>query len=1185
VSFLVSAQAQLSTWDGGAADDFWSSGSNWIGDSVPPNDGTATLVFAGTSRLTPFAGEAWSLSSLRFAAGAGAFAISGSSLTVGSGGVLNVSGTTQSLSNAIALSTAQLWTASTSNLSISGPVDNSGFLLTISAASGRAVTMNGAVSGTGGLRKNGSGGLTLTGSNSFSGGVTLTAGTLTASHDYALGSGTLTLGGGTLTSGSSRIFNNAVALTANTSLTGQAMTFASAFNLASNATLTVSNATTLAGGISETGGARALTKAGTGTLIVLNSFSSSGNVTVQAGTLALGAGVLLPSSLLTLNGGILATQGTLSRSLGTGASQVNFAGSGGFAAYGGGLVINGFTGTPIWGTTPGFLSGSSSLLLNSTVATDVVTWANDFSLGAATRTISVADNTSTTADKAVIAGIISGTGGLNKTGTGRLDLTAANTFEGGVWIQQGEVAVDRLANAGAASSLGAGSGTNAAILLGNTTSTATLRYTGSGHGTDRSLILAGSTGGAVLAADGSGTATFSGSVSASAAGAKMLTLTGTGAGELAGSVSNGSGTLALQKTGAGLWIISGSNAHSGNTTLSAGTLEVRNSGAFGSGTFVLAGGTLRAGSGPSLGNTVSLTANSEIGGTGALTLSGTVSQTGSRTLTINNTALTTLSGPALVLAENNQARILTISGSGNLWISSVIQDGAGSGADRLTKSGTGELTLTGANTYTGTTTMLDGLLSLGNDSALGTGSVVISSGAIRGIGGSRTLGNTLLLGGNFTVSGTSNLTFAGTSTLTGNRTLSVNNTGTTTFSDVDLSSSTTSRTLTVATTGDTVISGVIANGGGSTAGALRNTGTGRLILLGANTYSGTTTVAAGTLEIRNGSALGSTAAGTTVSSGATLALSGGISTSESLTITGTGVGGNGAIRNLSGSNTITSRIIQTGSSRIVSDAGVLTVNVASGTAVSGAFALTVAGAGDVYFASRVSTGAGFTKNGAGTVTFAGTGNNLGTTTVNGGRLVVLGNLAGSGGLTVGAAGTLAGTGGIGVAATINGQHALGSAPGTQTFSAGLAYNGGSSLQWELDSNTIAGPGTNFDQVLVTGGNLAVAAGSTASLVFDGAGSTVDWSDTFWTSGHSWTVVDFSGGGASSGVFGSIVLTADSLGQSLGTVRPGGSFSIANSGGDVILTYAIVPEPAVAALLWLAAGLLAGGRRSRQRVEA
>ncbi len=67
-------------------------------------------------------------------------------------------------------------------------------------------------------------------------------------------------------------------------------------------------------------------------------------------------------------------------------------------------------------------------------------------------------------------------------------------------------------------------------------------------------------------------------------------------------------------------------------------------------------------------------------------------------------------------------------------------------------------------------------------------------------------------------------------------------------------------------------------------------------LSGANTYSGATSVTAGTLVATNATALGSTAGGTSVTSGATLEINGvTIAGAEAITINGAGVGSAGAL--------------------------------------------------------------------------------------------------------------------------------------------------------------------------------------------------------------------------------------------------------------------------------------------------
>jgi len=142
-------------------------------------------------------------------------------------------------------------------------------------------------------------------------------------------------------------------------------------------------------------------------------------------------------------------------------------------------------------------------------------------------------------------------------------------------------------------------------------------------------------------------------------------------------------------------------------------------------------------------------------------------------------------------------------------------------------------------------------------------------------------------------------------------------------------------------------------------------------------YNGTTTINAGVLRVRHDFALGSTAGGTTVASGAALELqettaSANLSVGELITLNGDGISNNGALRNRSGDNTLTGAITLASHSRIHSDADTLTIQ----NAITGNFNLTLGGAG--------------------TVTLAGTGANAstytGATTVSAGTLLVTGQL-------------------------------------------------------------------------------------------------------------------------------------------------------------------------------------------------
>jgi fibronectin-binding autotransporter adhesin len=146
-----------------------------------------------------------------------------------------------------------------------------------------------------------------------------------------------------------------------------------------------------------------------------------------------------------------------------------------------------------------------------------------------------------------------------------------------------------------------------------------------------------------------------------------------------------------------------------------------------------------------------------------------------------------------------------------------------SGAGSIEKNGDGALVLSGNNSYSGGTTLDAGSLNVGNNNALGSGGLTINGGNFQPKEfTSVSVSNTITIGGNFAIGGNSSLTLNGT---------------------VDLGGAT--RTITVNNTADTALAGIISNGGLS----INNTGGAYLILSGANTYTGTTAVAAGTLNL------------------------------------------------------------------------------------------------------------------------------------------------------------------------------------------------------------------------------------------------------------------------------------------------------------------------------------------------
>ena len=144
---------------------------------------------------------------------------------------------------------------------------------------------------------------------------------------------------------------------------------------------------------------------------------------------------------------------------------------------------------------------------------------------------------------------------------------------------------------------------------------------------------------------------------------------------------------------------------------------------------ILQGGTLAASGGArTIANAITISGNAgKIGGANNITFTGNVTNSGAnRTLSITNTANTSIAGNVFLSEAAGTGRTLTINGAGNATISGAIANFNGSGAaGNLVKDGTGTLTLSNAsNTFTGTTTISGGTLALGANNALASGSAV-----------------------------------------------------------------------------------------------------------------------------------------------------------------------------------------------------------------------------------------------------------------------------------------------------------------------------------------------------------------------------------------------------------------------------------------------------------------------------
>lgn len=338
-----------------------------------------------------------------------------------------------------------------------------------------------------------------------------------------------------------------------------------------------------------------------------------------------------------------------------------------------------------------------------------------------------------------------------------------------------------------------------------------------------------------------------------------LTLGGsnTGNNTISSALTNATGGQAVNvitKTGAGTWILSGANTFTGTgaTTaangiqVNAGTLAAANNGALGTSgaantnqVSINSTGTLRIDSGITLDNGLSLNLNN--GGT------------------INSNGTAATNGRVNVTTVASSSATLSTTGSGDVFtVGNAANDLTGGASDTvLNVSGPGTILLGQASNYVGSWSLNSGTTRLGSATALGTGSVAF---------GASSTGKLQLYGQSVTVAGLNSNATVGTPVIE-NGTAG-------------------SSTLTVNTTGSSSYAGVVQDGAAGTI-AITKSGTGTLALNGANTYSGGTTISAGTLKANNttGSATGSgsvaintggTLGGTGTISGAVSLASGGI---------------------------------------------------------------------------------------------------------------------------------------------------------------------------------------------------------------------------------------------------------------------------------------------------------------------
>jgi fibronectin-binding autotransporter adhesin len=705
----------------GAGPANWTSDSGGATDSSGKPVSTDTVVLSATgaptvsNTITTTLDAAFTVDSLQFSnvpSGVTAVTIdagSGGSLVLSplstSGGIRVLSGGGDAtISAPLTVATSQTW-----------DVDPSGKLI----ISGNT-TFNGAVN------KTNSGPLTLGGNNSGSSAFTLSGGTLKLESASALGTGTFTIGAGTIidaSAGSTVLGNNNVqnwngdfTFTGSNSLdlgTG-AVTLNNSLALTTSA-----NSLTVGGIIGDNGNNRSLTKAGAGTLVLTGANTYGGLTTITSGILSITNG----SALGSVSGGTSQS----------GASALELDGSNGAFMVGPeALTING-----------GGISNTGALRNysgdNSYGGTITLAAQSRINSDSGTLTLSGLTAVTGSAQNLVVGGAgnvtISGaitttTGSVTKDGSGTLTLSGPNTYSGATTVSAGTLEIP---STGTISSVG-----NVILTVSGSSSVANIA------GTYTSTIGGG------VAVNSGGILNTSGTISLGGTGTQAIFL-GTAGGSGTWNVTGGSVSINYATNGWGI-----GNGGNGTLNVSGGSVTTAGSNTFGVGFAAGGTGTLTiSGTGlvtvnPGAGvfdigrnNNVTCLGVVNLDG-GTLAMGRNIVKTGanaSATFNFNGgllraglTSTTYMQGLTVATVGNGGALIDT--NGFNITVGQALTHlGSASAIDGgLTKSGTGILTVTGANTYTGPTQVNGGTLQLNGSAATGllptSGVTVEASGAL-----------------------------------------------------------------------------------------------------------------------------------------------------------------------------------------------------------------------------------------------------------------------------------------------------------------------------------------------------------------------------------------------------------------------------------------------------------------------
>ena len=839
--------------------------------------------------------------------------VSSGGFTQSGAGVTTLSGA-NAYTGATTISAGSLLLGTGGSLATNSSItDNGTFGFSGSGALTEGTSFASTISGTGGLLQSGTGTTTLSGSNSYQGGTLITAGQITLGNVNALGAtnASLNVAAGIL-SNTYSVTAGAVSL-GNGSIAGSgALTSGAGFTATNDAAASVANSLVSTGAFTQNGiGTTTLSGSNSyaGTTIITNGLLDfattkalygantnawkatnvmiASNAAIAFGVTNYGTNnlqVLLQR--LTTNAGFglnagasfglddVGTNYSFTNNLGdsvNGSLGLTVLGNGtvtllGRSTYTGPTVLS--TGTLLFGTG-GALSPNSAITDNDTlgfIGTNNLTQGTDFAA-------------------------ISGTGIMIQNGTGTTTLANSNSYAGGTTVQTGTLQVttngvinhaygdlDIATTASAAFLLNGGSVYNNGGIVGyaaNYTGTATVN---GGSWNNASFLLVGELGTGSLSVNGgtvsNATATIADQIGSS------------GLAAVNGGSWNNSGDLIVGNAGNGTLTIGGSGTVTGSTngllgaavlgnqTGSAGTVTMSggswiNSGDLivgnnGTGALTITSGTLSNGY-----NNIGAAIGYLTGSTGSVTMSGgtwindgylLVGSSGTGSMAMSGGIMSSYGGSIGDSAGSTGS--MTV--SGGIWSNNELYVGY-SGTGTLTISGTGTVSVGGGAgpvtiaSQAGSVGTLNFGTNGGSAGTLSAGTIAFGSGA-GVINFNQT--NATTLSGSISGNGTVNQLGTGTTTLTGNNSY----TGTTTISAGTLQIGNGGASGTLGTTNvidngtlalnrsDVVTLGNTISG----TGAFIQKGTGTTTLTGNNSYTGTTTISAGTLKLGAGASLAST---------------------------------------------------------------------------------------------------------------------------------------------------------------------------------------------------------------------------------------------------------------------------------------------------------------------------------------